>query len=334
MVRGRRSRARDPAHHPPAARATARWASSAPTASVGSSGPAPACSTTRRELDSARLDRALRDVPVTVTFQHGVDNVRGRSHRAAGRLRRAAAARHRRPDRGDGQRQRSSCRRSPRSSPRSPRPASCCARCAARPSEAGWASLPRGAPRDWLDYSTIQVPFERSSDGEVARALALRGRHQLAARPRWCTRGARRRGTRRSASAGGRCRPAGPGRRPGSGPGGARRGRGWRPRRRRPRRRSRSWPSGRITTPFSTIGAEADRLAVLEGDEHVGPHLLAGDGLEGAVVEDVAVLEDLDERRALVVVGGPEGLDHVLAVEVVGAGHERGLGAERHRRAG
>ena len=27
------------------------------------------------ELDSARLDRALRDVPVTVTFQHGVDNV-------------------------------------------------------------------------------------------------------------------------------------------------------------------------------------------------------------------------------------------------------------------
>ena len=44
--------------------------------------------------------------------------------------------------------------------------------------------------------------------------------------------------------------------------------------------------------------------------------------LEGAVVEDVAVLVDLDEGRALVVVGPAEHLHHVLAVHVVGAGHE------------
>ena len=53
--------------------------------------------------------------------------------------------------------------------------------------------------------------------------------------------------------------------------------------------------------------------------------------LERAVVEDVAVLVDLDERAALVLVRPPEHLHHVLAVHVVGAGHERGLGAERDR---
>ena len=82
------------------------------------------------------------------------------------------------------------------------------------------------------------------------------------------------------------------------------------------------------TTPLLAVGAEADRLAVAQRDQHVVAHLLAGDRLEGAVVEDVAVLVDLDERRALVVVGPPERLHHVLAVHVVGAGHERGLGAE------
>jgi hypothetical protein len=52
--------------------------------------------------------------------------------------------------------------------------------------------------------------------------------------------------------------------------------------------------------------------------------------LEGTVVEHVAVLEDLHERRTAVLAGPPERLHHVLAVHVVGAGHERGLGAERH----
>ena len=44
------------------------------------------------------------------------------------------------------------------------------------------------------------------------------------------------------------------------------------------------------------VGAEADRLTVLELDEHVGAASLASDRLERAVVEDVAVLVDLDER--------------------------------------
>ena len=82
------------------------------------------------------------------------------------------------------------------------------------------------------------------------------------------------------------------------------------------------------------VGAEADRLAVDQRDQHVVAGRLGRDGLEGAVVEDVAVLEDLDERRAPVVVGPAERLHHVLAVEVVGAGHEGGLGAERHADAG
>ena len=56
------------------------------------------------------------------------------------------------------------------------------------------------------------------------------------------------------------------------------------------------------------VGAEADGLAVLERDEHVGPHLLARDVVERAVVEDVAVLVDLHERRALVGVGPAEHL--------------------------
>ena len=83
------------------------------------------------------------------------------------------------------------------------------------------------------------------------------------------------------------------------------------------------------------VGAEADRLAVHERDQHVGavapwPVIV----LEGAVVEHVAVLVDLDEGGALVVVGPAERLLHVLAVHVVGAGDERRLGAERHATSG
>ena len=55
--------------------------------------------------------------------------------------------------------------------------------------------------------------------------------------------------------------------------------------------------------------------------------LLAGDRLERAVVEDVAVLEDLDDGGALVVVRPLHRLDHVGPVHVVGAGDERRLGA-------
>src|SRR6266850_168674 len=45
--------------------------------------------------------------------------------------------------------------------------------------------------------------------------------------------------------------------------------------------------------------AEDQRLAVLEGDHPVAAHLARREGLEGAVVEDVAVLVDLHERGPL-----------------------------------
>ena len=66
-----------------------------------------------------------------------------------------------------------------------------------------------------------------------------------------------------------------------------------------------------------------------EIDHHLVADLTSGDVVEGPVVEHVAVLEDLDERRTLVVVGLAEDLHHVLAVEVVGTGHEAGLGTQR-----
>ena len=79
------------------------------------------------------------------------------------------------------------------------------------------------------------------------------------------------------------------------------------------------------------VGAEPDRLTVLQRDQHVGPVLLAGDPLERTVVEDVAVLEDLHERGAVVIVRPTERLDHVLAIHVVRAGDERRLRPERDR---
>jgi hypothetical protein len=79
------------------------------------------------------------------------------------------------------------------------------------------------------------------------------------------------------------------------------------------------------------LGAEPDRLAVAERDEHLLADLLGGHALEGAVVEDVAVLEHLDEGGALVLVGTAEDLEHVGPVHVVRAGHEAGLGADGQR---
>src|SRR5262249_42624476 len=47
------------------------------------------------------------------------------------------------------------------------------------------------------------------------------------------------------------------------------------------------------------IGAKPDRLTLLQRDQHVGPLLLARHLFERTVVEDVAVLVDLDERSAV-----------------------------------
>ena len=76
------------------------------------------------------------------------------------------------------------------------------------------------------------------------------------------------------------------------------------------------------------LGAEADRAAVLEADL-VRLLALGADGVEGAVVEDVAVLVDLDQRRSLVVRRGAQHLRLVVAVRVHRPRDEARLGAER-----
>ena len=74
---------------------------------------------------------------------------------------------------------------------------------------------------------------------------------------------------------------------------------------------------------------EDERLAMLEDEGRLRARLAIFELGPDAVVEDRAVLEDLDERRALVLVGPPQDLLHVLRVDVDGAGHEGGAAAER-----
>ncbi len=85
----------------------------------------------------------------------------------------------------------------------------------------------------------------------------------------------------------------------------------------------------RILSHSTPTTGEHDRFAVLQVDQHLLADVLLGEGVPGAVVEDVAVLEHLDEGRSLVIVRPLEHLHHVLAVHVVGAGDERRLGAQR-----
>ena len=87
-------------------------------------------------------------------------------------------------------------------------------------------------------------------------------------------------------------------------------------------------PIGPLDHASLELLAEADRLAVVERDEHRRPVCLARNLLEGAVVEDVAVLIHLDERRSVVGVGRGEGLLHVGPVHVVGPRDEGRLGAD------
>ena len=79
------------------------------------------------------------------------------------------------------------------------------------------------------------------------------------------------------------------------------------------------------------VGTEAYRLAVLEVDAVLGPSVLRGQRQERAVVEDVAVLVDLDERGAPVGGGPAQHFGQVLVFDIDRAGDEGSLGPERDR---
>ena len=76
------------------------------------------------------------------------------------------------------------------------------------------------------------------------------------------------------------------------------------------------------------VRAEDDLLAVAEIDAVLIPGVAGSQWQERLVVEDVAVLVDLDERRAVVVGARPQDLGRVLAIHVDGPGDECRLGAE------
>jgi len=68
-------------------------------------------------------------------------------------------------------------------------------------------------------------------------------------------------------------------------------------------------------------------LSVLEHDRALLAHVALGEAVPGAVVEDIAVLQDLHEGRALVGSGALEGGLEVRLEHVHRSGHERGLRA-------
>ncbi len=73
---------------------------------------------------------------------------------------------------------------------------------------------------------------------------------------------------------------------------------------------------------------ERHRFAVLQEERAFVFRLPLGEFEEGPVVEDVAVLVDLQEAGAIVVVGRLHHSLHVLRVAVHGARHERGVGPQ------
>ena len=88
---------------------------------------------------------------------------------------------------------------------------------------------------------------------------------------------------------------------------------------------------GSRATPRSRFSPKRIGLPCSSGIWFASLLFLVAHGVEGAVVEDVAVLVDLDEGRALVLGGGAQHLGDVCAVGVHGARDEGRLGAERER---
>ena len=67
---------------------------------------------------------------------------------------------------------------------------------------------------------------------------------------------------------------------------------------------------------FVAVFAEDEWLAVFESDGPVRPDVLVCELHEGAVVEDVAILIDLDEGGALVMGGPIERREQVMHIDI------------------
>jgi hypothetical protein len=80
-----------------------------------------------------------------------------------------------------------------------------------------------------------------------------------------------------------------------------------------------------------TVIVEHDGSTVFEADLILLAAFLVSEDVERAVVEDVAVLIDLDERRSRMRRGLAKHLGEVSPIVVEGAGHEARLRAERDR---
>ena len=80
------------------------------------------------------------------------------------------------------------------------------------------------------------------------------------------------------------------------------------------------------------ILAEDERFAVFELDHVLAARIFLGECLPGAVVEDVAVLEDLDVGGALVRGRFFQRFLEVLLKDVDGAGDEGGFGSDGQRK--
>ena len=185
------------------------------------------------------------------------------------------------------------------------------------------------------DYSTVQVSplfssAARSPWPRLARAARPPGRRACARSSASRPRGTRRSGSGSRGASGWRARRHRPGSRS------ARRGP------RRPSRRDRRRRASATTDGHAVLDADALALSPSAPQTSGSPSsstqarlgcavLRSSTSIPLVVVVDGAVLEDLDERRALVRVGAVQHLLQVRGVHVDGARHEGGAGAERER---
>src|ERR1700730_13936793 len=78
------------------------------------------------------------------------------------------------------------------------------------------------------------------------------------------------------------------------------------------------------------ILAKDERLAVLKDQLMLGLDALVAHVVECAIVEDIAVLENLDERRAAMVMCALEGVAEMFLLDVDGTRNESSMRAKRH----